>query len=140
MNSLSYYQLAKMSSKTTPKKRIILLVEDNDMLIRAYQMILEKGGYEVVLANNGKEALNKLKSTTPDVILLDMLMPEMDGLQFMIQLKKRGQNLPYKVVILTNLGDEPMVKEAISLGATDYVLKAQLSPLDLLNKVDISKD
>lgn len=127
-----------MPKNDTAKQRLILLVEDNDLLIQAYRMILEQAGYKVVLANNGKEALDKLESISPDVVLLDMLMPEMNGLQFMKKLKKDKRAGAYRIVILTNLGDEPMVKEAISLGASDYLLKAQLSPIDLLEKVGAS--
>jgi CheY-like chemotaxis protein len=125
-----------MTDQPTPSKCRILLVEDNDMLTNAYMMILERGGNEVVLARNGKEALVKLKSFSPHVILLDMLMPEMDGLQFMKKLKSTKQEISFKIIILTNLGDEPMVKEALSLGASDYVLKAQMSPTGLLEKIE----
>lgn len=113
----------------------ILIVEDNETLNQAYRLILEKEGHTVSSAFNGSEGLNALKRETPDVILLDMLMPEMNGLDFLRQYnpakhKKTG------IVILSNLDEDQEVKEALRLGASRYILKANTSPSELAVRVN----
>ena len=112
----------------------VLVVEDNDILNRAYRMILEKNEHDVQTATNGEEALEKIKDFTPHVILLDLLMPKMNGIDFLKHYDAPSHK-DVKVVVLTNLGKEKEVKEAMSLGAHKYILKAQATPQDLANLV-----
>lgn len=109
----------------------ILIVEDNDMLNRAYRTVLEKNGHKVEAATNGQEALEELEKFKPKVILLDLLMPKMGGLEFLRHYSKLKGNKDVKVVVLTNLGREEDIQEAMSLGAYKYIIKAHSSPADL---------
>lgn len=113
----------------------VLIVEDNDVLNRAYKIMLEKNGHTVASVFNGQEALDKLKDFEPDVILLDLMMPVMDGLAFLKKYDAK-QNDGVKVVVLTNLGQDKEIKEAMDLGAYKYILKAHAGPMDLSMLVD----
>ncbi len=109
----------------------ILIVEDNDMLNRAYRMILEKSGHTVQSTTNGQEALDAVKEFQPKVILLDLLMPKMGGIEFLRQYDAIKSHKDVKVVVLTNLGKEEDIQEAMDLGAYKYIIKAHSSPADL---------
>lgn len=108
----------------------ILIVEDNKTLNQVYTFILEKEGYQVSRAFDGDEGLQAAKKLEPEVILLDILMPKMDGITF---LKKYYRSKPPEtvVIILSNLDEDPEVEEARKLGAQDYILKATISPSEL---------
>lgn len=109
----------------------VLVVEDDNLLSYAYKLILEKEGHNVRIAENGKEALLMVKDQDPEVILLDLLMAEMGGIEF---LKKYNQPLKHKgttIVILSNLGDEKEVQKALDLGAYKYIVKAEATPVQL---------
>lgn len=113
----------------------ILVVEDNDMLNQAYQLMLSHHGYTVAAAFNGEEGLDKAASFEPDVILLDYLMPVLDGKGFL--LKYRPKDHPnVKVLLLTNLDEEAKIDEAFDLGITDYLLKASFSPQQLTEQIE----
>lgn len=113
----------------------VLIVEDNETLNEAYKLILEKDGHEVTTAFNGEEGLEKLKEVSPDLILLDMLMPKMDGLEFLRHFSP--SNYPNTtVIILSNLNEDEQVEEARKLGAHRYILKANTSPRELAVKVN----
>src|ERR1700752_1809221 len=102
----------------------ILVVEDDRDLNNAYCIILRHEGHEVVEAFDGKEALEKLKSFDPELVLLDLLMPVMGGLEFLQaweDSKKRGG---VKVLIFTNMENSPEVAEAYKLGANRCIIKS----------------
>jgi len=108
----------------------VLVVEDDKDLNKAYSLILSHFGYQVETAFDGQEALKKSLHFRPDVILLDLLMPVMGGLEFLKQLKK-DKNNQSKVLIFTNLEDSPEVNEAYSLGAHRCIIKSWAEPQNL---------
>lgn len=113
----------------------VLIVEDNETLNEAYKLILSKDGHDVTTAFNGEEGLEKLSEVTPDLILLDMLMPKMDGLEFLrnFDAKKFSKTT---IIILSNLNEDEQVEEARRLGAHRYILKANTSPRELAARVN----
>lgn len=113
----------------------ILVVEDEEILLTALTEELTSGGYEVEGAENGKVGLEKAASYKPDLILLDLVMPEMDGMEMLQELKGDEGLREIPVVILTNLSDYERISEALSLGAMDYLVKANYKLEDLLEKV-----
>ena len=113
----------------------VLIVEDNETLNEAYKLILEKDGHEVWTAFNGEEGLERLSDITPDMILLDMLMPKMDGLEFLRRFKS-DQFPKTTIIILSNLNEDEQVEEARKLGAHRYILKANTSPRELAARVN----
>lgn len=106
----------------------VLIVEDERALNSAYQMILEKEGHTVQTAFNGEEALACVKKQEPDIILLDLLMPKMTGLEFLRAVKLKEEHPNTVVVILSNLDMDKEIQEAFKLGAYKYILKAMTSP------------
>lgn len=113
----------------------VLIIEDNETLNEAYKLILEKDGHDVTTAFNGEEGLEKLKDVSPDLILLDMLMPKMDGLEFLRHFSP-GKYPKTTIIILSNLNEDEQVEEARKLGAHRYILKANTSPRELAIKVN----
>lgn len=113
----------------------VLIVEDDRDLNTAYQIILKKAGYEVGSALNGKEALERVSSFRPDLILLDLLMPIMGGLEF-LQNYNLEQHPGVKVLIFTNMENSPEVNEAYDLGATRCIVKSWTAPQSLAKVID----
>lgn len=109
----------------------ILVVEDDTLLSDAYKLILTRKGHEVDTAANGKEALDKAKIFEPSIILLDILMPKMNGLEFMEHYDLINKHPDVKVVIMSNLEQTAEVQRAMSLGAYKYIVKANTSANDL---------
>lgn len=112
----------------------ILIVEDDKDLNNAYGIILRAQGYNVALSFNGKEALAKLKDFTPDLILLDLLMPIMGGLEF-LQNYRDSKGPKARVLIFTNMENSPEVNEAYKLGADKVVIKSWTAPHNLAKVV-----
>ncbi len=110
-------------------KKKVLLVEDEASLNDAFSILLTKEGFEVVSAFNGKQALDKLKSFEPNVILLDLLMPVMDGKTFLKKFKNL-KNVP--IMVFSNLDAKDEIEEVLNLGATKYMLKAWANPKELV--------
>jgi two-component system response regulator VicR len=113
----------------------ILVVEDDRDLNNAYCLILRHEGHEVVEAFDGKEALEKLDDFTPELVLLDLLMPIMGGLEFLKQWRKAGQNSDIRVLIFTNMENSPEVNEAYKLGANRCIIKSWTAPHNLARVV-----
>lgn len=113
----------------------VLIVEDHDALRRGYRTILTAAGHEVFEAWDGEEALEQAERANPDVILLDLLMPNMDGLQFLREydLKKRHPNVA--VVIFSNSSAPERVQEALDLGARRFLIKAVITPKEIVKIV-----
>lgn len=116
----------------------ILVVEDDRDLNRAYCIILRHEGHKVVEAFDGKEALEKLTAFEPDLILLDLLMPVMGGLEFMQEWNVPKRNNSVKVLIFTNMENSPEVAEAYKLGAHRCIIKSWTAPHNLARVVSDS--
>jgi adenylate cyclase len=99
----------------------VLLVDDNDAFREATEQLLAKAGYTVVTASNGREALQAMSTDKPDLILLDIMMPDLDGITVLKQV--RDQNLLTGVVMMTAFGSEEIAVEALTAGADDYLIK-----------------
>jgi CheY-like chemotaxis protein len=114
----------------------VLLVEDEEVLRDAYEQILQSSGEDVELARNGVEALERCSSTTYDLILLDLMMPVLDGIGFLKEANLRKVSPRTKIVVFSNLSSGGNVSEALELGADEHVLKSDLTPKDLLELVE----
>jgi len=111
----------------TEEKNKILLIEDDTMVVRMYQRKLEKDGFKVTLAFNGAEGIEALKKERPDIVLLDIMMPKVNGIETLKTIKANPAYKDLPVIMLTNLGDRPEdVKNCKKLGATDYWVKANM--------------
>ncbi len=113
----------------------VLLVEDDKMIIDMYTLKFSQEGFDVVQAENGKDALELAKSQKFDIILLDIILPHMDGFTILKELKSDEGTKNVPVVLLTNLGQDGDVKKGMELGATDYLIKANFTPSQVVDKV-----
>jgi CheY-like chemotaxis protein len=116
--------------------RRILLVEDDRFLRKAAETTLKQQGYTVITAAEGEEALRVARSQPLDLILLDVIMPKLNGFQVLNALKKDAATAHIPVIILSNLGQDRDVQQAMEAGATAYFIKADLSLQALVQRVD----
>ncbi len=118
-----------------PKNKKVLIVEDEESLAQMYQTKFEHEGYEVVVATDGSEGVIKANDEKPDIILLDIILPKKDGFMVLKELKAGKTTADIKVIMLTNLGQDEDVVKGKKLGAIDYLVKANLTPAQLVDKV-----
>jgi len=113
----------------------IAIIEDDQVISQMYRMKFEADGFDVQLANNGKHGVELVEAFSPDIILLDLQMPEMNGVEALeiIRQNEWGKNIP--VIILTNLGEEEAPKKLRSLGIHSYIVKANLTPRQVAQRV-----
>jgi two-component system, OmpR family, alkaline phosphatase synthesis response regulator PhoP len=115
----------------------ILVAEDDQFLGNAYRLKLEKSGFEVKIARDGKEAMEMLLTFTADLILLDLMMPTVDGFAVLEHLQKNEKLKHIPVIIASNLGQKEDIDRGMKLGAADYVVKSDLSLEELMKKINI---
>jgi len=113
----------------------IAIIEDDPAISQMYRMKFEADGFDVKLANNGIQGVALVEDYTPDIILLDLQMPEMSGDEALHEIRKApwGKDIP--VIILTNLGEEEAPKTIRSLGIHSYIVKAELTPRQVVQRV-----
>jgi CheY-like chemotaxis protein len=116
--------------------RRILLAEDDRFLRKAAETTLKQHGYTVITAADGEEALRLARSETLDLILLDLIMPKLNGFQVLNAMKKDAPTAKIPVIILSNLGQDRDVQQAMEAGATAYFIKADLSLQALVQRVE----
>lgn len=113
----------------------IAIIEDDQTISQMYRMKFEADGFEVQLANNGKRGVALVEEFQPDIILLDIQMPEMNGAEALTEIRKHDWGKSTPVIILTNLGEEESPKELKSLNIHSYIVKAELTPRQVVSKV-----
>jgi CheY-like chemotaxis protein len=128
--------MKKSQTTKQAKKPTILIVEDEQSLNEAYQLILRKAGYTVQVAFDGKEALEVSAMEEPALILLDLRMPRMDGIEFLRHYNLRQDHPKVKVIVFSNYDMQKEIDEAYNLGADRYFMKALASPKELLQVVE----
>ena len=116
-------------------KKTILLVDDDTMISSMYGTKFEQANFEVLMADNGADGLELALANKPDLILLDIIMPQLDGFAVLERLKMSAKTKNIPVILLTNLGTEEDIKKGEELGAKDYLVKANLTPSEVLDKV-----
>jgi DNA-binding response OmpR family regulator len=113
----------------------IAIIEDDPVISQMYRMKFEADGFDVQLANNGKRGVALVAVFSPDIILLDLSMPEMDGAEALAIIRKSESSKNIPVIILTNLGEEESPKEIRALGIHSYIVKADLTPRQVVQRV-----
>src|SRR6185436_3426885 len=117
-----------------PMKKKVLLVDDSQTVLMMERMILAKGPFEIVIARDGLEAIAKSKSEKPDVILLDVMMPNLVGLSACAAIRAQAETADIPIIMVTTRGEERSIETAFRNGCTDYVTKP-INGLELLSKL-----
>jgi CheY-like chemotaxis protein len=113
----------------------ILIVEDEEVLINVLKKKLIREGYDISVAKNGVEGLTKMKKDRPDLILLDIIMPEKGGFEVMEEMAKDEDLKDIPVIIISNSGQPVEIEKAERLGADDWLIKTEFDPQEVLDKV-----
>ncbi len=117
-------------------KKKILIIEDEKDLKFLLRQALEEEGYQVTEVMDGEEGLEQLKGgLNPDLILLDLLLPGMDGYEFLTRVKASSNFASIPVIVISNLGQEEEIQKALDLGATDYLIKANFTLDQILERM-----
>ncbi|MEI7539606.1 MAG: response regulator [Candidatus Saccharibacteria bacterium] len=118
----------------------IAIIEDDSVISQMYRMKFEAAGFDVQMADNGKRGVELVEAFSPDIILLDLQMPEMNGTEALEIIRKNGWGKSVPVIILTNLGEEESPKELKALNIHSYIVKANLTPNQVLEQVKKALD
>lgn len=116
-------------------KRTILIIEDDFFIRELYERQFEKEGYAIEVAPDGPEGLLKASQTKPDLILLDIMLPKLNGLDLLRTLKSKPETKDIPVILLTNLGQESVIKEGFKIGAEGYLIKSAYTPSQIIEEV-----
>lgn len=114
----------------------VLLIEDDQLIQRMYQKIFTFEGYEVVIASDGAEGLKRVKAEAPTIILLDIMMPKMNGIEVLEKLKSEPSTKSIPVIMLSNLAGDNDIETALSMGAVKYIVKSEFDPKEVADMVN----
>ena len=113
----------------------ILIVEDDDFFRELIAKRLSSEGFEISEAVDGEQGIEKINAIKPDLIILDILLPGIDGFEVLSKIKENSMVSSVPVIILSNLGQKEEVEKGMRLGATDYLIKAQVTSDEIVSKV-----
>ena len=113
----------------------ILIVEDDKFLRELIAQKLVREGYEISEAGDGEEGIKKIKDEKPDLVLLDLILPGIDGFEILSRMKENSSLSRIPVIILSNLGQKDDVERGLKLGAIDYLIKAHFTPGEIIEKI-----
>lgn len=113
----------------------IAIIEDDQVISQMYRMKFEADGFDVQLADNGKQGVAMVEHFSPDIILLDLQMPNMNGAEALAQIRAKDWGKQIPVIILTNLGEEEAPKSLRTLGIHSYIVKADLTPRQVVVRI-----
>lgn len=113
----------------------ILFIEDEPALQQTLVSVMQKEGFEMFSANDGKTALDLLNNEEFDLVLLDLILPKMNGFEILQTMKKEGKNMQTPVIVLTNLETSADIQKAIEFGAMTYLVKANYELPDIVEKI-----
>lgn len=127
--------IVQSGGDSSVKPSIVLVVEDDKFYSNIYKVKLAKEGFDIRVANNGREALAFAREKMPELVLMDLIMPDMDGFEALREFKsdEKLRNIP--VVVLSNLSQEEDIKRVMEAGALDYIVKANISLQDMVDRV-----
>ncbi len=123
------------NSKQSQGKPNIVLVEDDTFLAGMYMTKLKLEGFEVKLAHDGEAGWKMIHDEKPDLVLLDIVLPKMSGFDVLKKAKASADTKPIPVILLTNLGQRDDVAKGLTLGASDYLIKAHFMPSEVIEKI-----
>lgn len=113
----------------------IILVEDDAVIRKMYELAFKQEGFKILTYQDGELGLNAIIEKKPDLVLLDVVMPKLNGFEVLEKLKEKGLLDKIKVIMLTNLGQEEDIKKALEIGAKDYIVKSDYTTDKLIKKI-----
>lgn len=113
----------------------VLLIEDDAFLAEIYQKKFEMEGFKVSIASNGEKGLADIKKKKPDVVLLEVLLPKLDGFAVLEAAKANSATKNIPIILLTSLGQKDDVQRGLAAGAADYLIKTHFQPSEIVDKV-----
>lgn len=113
----------------------ILVVDDSPALLELYQFTLSSEGHKVETAKDGVEGLKKVAEFKPDLVLLDILMPNKDGFDTLKEMREKDETKDIPVLLLTNVDEQSKVEKGLKMGATDYIVKFQQTPSQVVEEI-----
>ena len=117
-------------------KRVkVAIIEDDMAIVQMYRTKFEAEGYDVATAPDGTNGLELIDSFGPDIVLLDLMMPNMNGLDMLSKLRSQPNGREAKVVVLTNMGDTETATKVYKMAADDYIVKAEMTPKQVADRV-----
>ena len=118
--------------KSSPK---ILIIDDDPFILDMYILKFSDSGFAIETATDGGAGLEKILSFKPDIVLLDVIMPKMDGFEVLKKLNEEKNERPFKILFLTNFGQKEDVERGMAMGADGYIIKANFTPTEVVEKV-----
>lgn len=120
---------------STNKKASVLIIEDDSYISDMYRIKLESEDFEVAIAKDGIVGIKMLEKQKPDIVLLDVVMPKIDGFSVLKTIKRNPELKEIPIVLLTNLGQKENVEKGFELGADSYIIKAHFTPSEVVEKI-----
>ena len=117
-------------------KKNILIVEDDQFFRELLKKKLTSVGFSIIEASNGEEGVEKVKSKKPDLIILDLLLPNIDGFEVLSKVKTSSDTSSTPVIIVSNLGQQEDIEKGMKLGANDYLIKSQFDIESIVSKIN----
>ena len=119
----------------SPNNNKILIVDDDPFILDMYVIKFKEQGFQIDTATDGKMALEKIQTNNPDIVLLDVVMPKMDGFDVIKKIQENKIPRTFKILFLTNFGQKEDVERGMQLGADGYIIKAHFTPSEVVAKV-----
>ncbi len=116
-------------------KKKILLVEDDPFLVDIYSTKLKKAGFKIEVVRDGSLVLDKLKEVRPDLVVLDIVLPNFNGWEVLTKIQQKFGANKFKIIILSNLGQKSDIQRGLSLGAVKYLIKARYTPSEIVEEI-----
>jgi DNA-binding response OmpR family regulator len=120
---------------TNETKKKILIVEDDPLLIDIYTTRFKQVGFNLVVIKEGEKAVKAIEKEHPDLVLLDIVLPYMDGWDILRELKSKEDTKNIQVVVLSNLGQKEEIEQGLRLGAAKYLIKAHYTPSEIVEEI-----
>ena len=117
-------------------KKKILIVEDDNFVAEVYSTKLLEMGHDIQIARNGQEGLAMLEQSVPDLVLLDIIMPIMGGIEMLAEVKKKDEWKNIPIILLTNVGEKESIQKVRNLGVQDYLIKSHFTPAEVIEKIN----
>lgn len=117
-------------------KKLVLIIEDEEKMVRILESRIARGGFDIEVARNGQEALDFCLKQKPDFVLLDLLLPGLSGMEFLRQIRKIYDQDKLPILVLTNLVDDHLMREARELGTINYFVKSNTKLADVVEIIE----